>query len=110
MSDFASPDPQTVLRLFEQMTARDSWLSNLRPPGAAFSRVRIYSLGVVVRLMILQRLLARFTLSCAVQHLVGLQANLGEARKRISTATGGVLPGKTKIAHTSSNSSVRNDE
>jgi hypothetical protein len=77
MTDFASANPQKVSELFEQMTAGDSWLSSLGPPGAAFSRVRIYSLGVVIRLMILQRLLARFSLSCAVQHLARMQANVG---------------------------------
>lgn len=97
MTDSASPNPQKVLELFEQMTARDSWLSSLRPPGAAFSRVRIYSLGVVIRLMILQRLLARFSLSCAVQHLARMQANVGAGAKRISTAAGGYCRARQKL-------------
>ena len=97
MTDCASPNPQKVLELFEQMTARDSWLSRLRPPGAAFSRVRIYSLGIVIRLMILQRLLARFSLSCAVQHLARMQAKMGHGAKRISTAAGGYCRARQKL-------------
>jgi putative transposase len=97
MTEPLPPDPQKVLELFDQMTARDSWLSGLRPAGTAFSRIRIYSLGVVVRLMILQRLLARFTLSCAVQHWARTQANARAQSKRISTAAGGYCRARQKL-------------
>lgn len=64
------PNPQQVLELFEQIGGKESWLNGLRPAGSAFSRKRIYTLGVVIRLMILQRLMARFTLVRAVQCLL----------------------------------------
>jgi hypothetical protein len=97
MTHSVSPDPQKVLELFDQMAARDSWLSGLRPAGAAFSRIRIYSLGVVVRLMIVQRLLARFTLSCAVQHWARRQAHAGPQGQRISAAAGGYCRARQKL-------------
>jgi putative transposase len=69
MSVETSPNPREALELFEQLTARDSWVDSLRPAGKAFSRRRIYTLGVVIRLMIVQRLMSKFTLLHAVQGL-----------------------------------------
>ena len=81
MSVCASPNPEKALELFEQLTAKDSWLSSLRPAGRAFSRTRIYTLGVVIRLMIVQRLMTKFTLLHAVQCLAqqGARISLGAA-------------------------------
>lgn len=97
MTPSAFPNPQQVLELFDQMAARDSWLSSLRPPGAAFSRIRVYSLGVVVRLMILQRLLSKFTLSCAVQHWARVQIQAGCQPRRMSTAPGAYCRARHKL-------------
>lgn len=81
MGNDTSRNPQKALELFEQLTTKDSWLNSLRPAGKAFSRTRIYTLGVVIRLMILQRLMAKFTLTHAVQCLAqqGEQISLGAA-------------------------------
>lgn len=81
MSFCASPNPEKALELFEQLTAKDSWLSSLRPSGRAFSRTRIYTLGVVIRLMMVQRLMTKFTLMHAVQCLAqqGARISLGAA-------------------------------
>ena len=69
MSPSISPNPLEVLKVFQKMAAEDTWLRKLCPAGPAFSRRRIYTLGVVLQLMILQRLMAKFTLSSAVQYL-----------------------------------------
>lgn len=63
-----APHPNQVLELFEELSQEGGLRESLRPEGAAFSRQRAYSLGVVVRLMMLQRLLGSGTLSTAVQY------------------------------------------
>ncbi len=67
------PHPRLVLDLFERLSGDRRLWSALRPEGAAFSRQRIYTLGAVVRLMILQRLLPQGTLTQAVQQLLQSQ-------------------------------------
>jgi hypothetical protein len=70
------PHPRLVLDLFERLSGDNALWSSLRPKVAAFSRRRIYTLGVVVRLMILQRLLpGGGTLAQAVQQLMMGQAD-----------------------------------
>lgn len=98
METSTSPSAEKVLELFEQMAAKDSWLSKLRPAGAAFSRTRIYTLGVVIRLMILQRLMAKFTLARAVQCLAQ-QDNGGPAERdsRMSLGAAGYCRARQKV-------------
>jgi putative transposase len=94
----ASPHPQQVLELFQRLTVNSPWLETLRPDGPAFSRCRIYSLGVVIRLMILQRLLPRFTLSRTVQQLVHSRDLAGtEGGKRISLRPGAYCRARQKL-------------
>lgn len=62
-----SPEPRKVLKLFDDLVSKESFLAGLRPPGPAFCRTRIYTLAVVVRLMLLQRVFAELTLASAVQ-------------------------------------------
>jgi hypothetical protein len=97
MQTYTSPSAQKVLDLFEQMAAKDSWLSKLRPQGAAFSRTRIYTLGVVIRLMILQRLMAKFTLGRAVQCLA--QEDNGKAARdgQMSLGAAGYCRARQKV-------------
>ncbi len=89
MKSNTSPDPWKVLEFFQQLTLENPWLKALQPPGPAFSRGRIYTLGVVIRLMMVQRLLPNFSLSRAVQHLLQTQEAAGcGVGKRISPRAG----------------------
>ena len=110
MADSTSPNPEKVLELFEQMAARDSWLSSLRPAGAAFSRVRIYSLGVVIRLMIFAALVGPIQLKLHCAAFGALATERGRRKQAHFDSPGGLLPGATKTAHTGSDSSVRKNE
>ncbi len=93
-----SPDPQQALELFQQLTENSPWMRKLRPKGPAFSRTRIYTLSVVLRLMILQRLLANFTLGHAVQHLVHSRSSAeGGGGKRISLRAGAYCRARQKL-------------
>jgi hypothetical protein len=47
------PQPRLVLELFERLSENSDVWRSMRPKGPAFSRRRIYTLGVVVRLMML---------------------------------------------------------
>lgn len=62
------PHPRRVLELFERLSENSEVWQSMRPKGPAFSRRRIYTLDVVVRLMMLQRLVPGGTLSQALQH------------------------------------------
>jgi hypothetical protein len=80
------------------MAAKDSWLSRLRPPGAAFSRRRIFTLSVVIRLMILQRLMSKFTLARAVQCLAQQDhGSKAEEDRRISVGPAGYCRARQKV-------------
>jgi hypothetical protein len=61
------PQPRLVLELFERLSENSDVWRSMRPKGPAFSRRRIYTLGVVVRLMMLQWLVPGGTLSQALQ-------------------------------------------
>lgn len=90
------PHPRLVLELFERLSENSSLWSSLRPEGVAFSRRRIYTLGVVVRLMILQRLLPGGTLSEALQQW--LQSQTGSERKGyISPRAGAYCRARQKL-------------
>jgi hypothetical protein len=93
-----SPNPQQALDLLQQLTGDEGRLRGLRPEGPAFSRRRIYTLGVVLRLMILQHLLSNFSLRRAVQHLVYSRgsAAAGEQR-RISLRAGAYCRARQKL-------------
>jgi hypothetical protein len=80
------PHPDSVLKLFEELSADSGLWSKLRPEGTAFSRGRIYTLGVVVRLMMVQHLLPGGTLKEALQQW--LQSALGQRRSDISPNAG----------------------
>jgi hypothetical protein len=88
------PHPRLVLDLFERLSGDSALWRSLRPAGAAFSRRRIYTLGVVVRLMMLQRLLPGGTLSRAVQQLLQSQA---EPKKLISPRAGAYCRARHKL-------------
>lgn len=95
----ASPHPQQVLNLFQQIVADDPKLELLAPKGPAFSRRRIYSLRVVIWLMVLQRLLPKFTLGSAVQQLVRSRAShsfFGAARQ-VSLSAGAYCRARQKL-------------
>jgi hypothetical protein len=98
MNGNTSPNPQQALDLLQRLTVDDGWLRKLRPEGPAFSRCRIYTLGVVIQLMILQRLLSNFSLSRAVQYLVHSRdsAEAGDA-KRISLRAGAYCRARQKL-------------
>lgn len=66
--------------MFERICENHELWQSLRPAGPAFSRRRIFTLGVVVRLMMLQWLLPGGTLSEALQHW--LQSQPEAARKK----------------------------
>jgi hypothetical protein len=90
------PHPSLVLELFERLSENSGLWNSLRPKGPAFSRRRIYTLGVVVRLMILQRLLPGGTLSEAVQHWV--QGQVGSEREvLISPRAGAYCRARRKL-------------
>lgn len=90
------PHPRLVLDLFERLGSDSALWSSLRPEGAAFSRRRIYTLGVVVRLMMLQRLLAGGTLSEAVQQWLQSQTD-SEAKRVVSPRAGAYCRARQKL-------------
>src|SRR5882757_2716821 len=90
------PHPGLVLELFERLSENSSLWNSLRPKGPAFSRRRIYTLGVVVRLMMLQRLLPGGTLSEAVQQLLQGQAGF-EWKGFISARAGAYCRARQKL-------------
>jgi hypothetical protein len=90
MFEMKLPHPRLVLELFEQLNENSELWETLRPEGPAFSRQRIYTMGVVVRLMMLQRLLSGGTLSQALQYWLESRP-CGENSKTIS-------PGQERIA------------
>jgi uncharacterized protein YqcC (DUF446 family) len=74
------PPPSPLgLELFERLSKNSDFWDSLRPEGPAFSRRRVYTLDVVIRLMILQWVLPGGTLSEAIQHW--LQSQAGSAGK-----------------------------
>jgi putative transposase len=85
------------LELFQQLTLDSAWLRALRPAGPAFSRRRLDTLAVVVRLMIVQRLLPNFSLSRAVQHLVHTEGTGFGSSKPISPRAGGYCRARQKL-------------
>ena len=94
-----SPHPQQVLDLFQRIVGNDPKLGLLTHEGPAFSRRRIYSLSVVIWLMLLQRLLPKFTLGSAVQQLVHSRATHGffGAARRISLSAGAYCRARQKL-------------
>ncbi len=91
------PHPRLVLDLFERLSGDRRLWSALRPAGAAFSRQRIYTLGTVVRLMILQRLLPKGTLTQAVQQLLQSQREGQRELQRISARAGAYCRARQKL-------------
>ena len=92
------PHPRLVLDLFERLSGDRRLWSALRPEGAAFSRQRIYTLGAVVRLMILQRLLPQGTLTQAVQQLLQSQRESNRpAPHKISARAGAYCRARQKL-------------
>jgi hypothetical protein len=93
------PHPQQVLTLFQQIVADDPRLELLEHKGPAFSRRRIYSLPVVIWLMVLQRLLPKFTLGFAVQQLVHGRAGHGffGTARHVSLSPGAYCRARQKL-------------
>jgi hypothetical protein len=90
------PHPRLVLELFERLSENSDFWRSLRPKGPAFSRRRVYTLDVVIRLMILQWLLPGGTLSEAVQHW--LQSPAGSKGGRpISPRAGAYCRARLKL-------------
>jgi len=89
------PHPHLVLKLFEELSADSGLWHTLRPEGAAFSRRRIYTLGVVVRLMIVQHLLPGGTLNEALQHW--LQSELSQRQSGISPNAGAYCRARMRL-------------
>ena len=89
------PHPRLVLELFERLSGNSSLWNSLRPEGPAFSRRRIYSLGVVVRLMILQRVLPAGTLGEAVQYWLHSQG--ATPKRAISPRAGAYCRARQKL-------------
>lgn len=90
------PHPRLVLELFERLSENSDFWRSLKPRGPAFSRRRVYTLEVVVRLMILQWLLPGGTLSEAVQHW--LQSPAGsKGRRLISPRAGAYCRARLKL-------------
>ena len=93
-----SPDPWQAWAWFQEYCGDDAWLNELRPASEAFSRRRIYTLGVVVRLMMLQWLLPKLTLSEAVQQLVGSRKDSGsKSGKAISPRPAAYCKARQKL-------------
>ncbi|MGH9621276.1 MAG: IS4 family transposase [Bryobacteraceae bacterium] len=90
------PHPNQVLELFEELSQEGRLWESLRPEGSAFSRRRGYSLGAVVRLMILQRLLGSGTLSAAVQYWLQSRPQ-GKPQARLSPRTGAYSQARRKL-------------
>ncbi|HET8635290.1 MAG TPA: IS4 family transposase [Acidobacteriaceae bacterium] len=90
------PHPRCVLELLEKLGENSDLWSSLRPEGPAFSRRRIYTLGVVIRLMILQRLLAGGTLGEAIQHWLESQPE-SERKTPISPCAGAYCRARQKL-------------
>lgn len=90
------PHPKQILELFEELSQEGGLWESLRPEGSDFSRRRAYSLGVVVRLMIVQRLVGSGTLSAAVQYW--LQSRSKEkAQTTLSPRTGAYSQARRKL-------------
>jgi hypothetical protein len=75
-----SPHPRLVLQVFERLCGDKQFWEKLQPPGTVFCRHRIYTLAVVVRLMLVQRLLEGGSLSQAVQRFVQARVVLVQAQ------------------------------
>lgn len=98
MDKVLSPDPWQACAMFQELCAASSWLKALQPAGPAFSRCRIYTLGVVVRLMILQWLLPKLSLGQAVQQLAQSRSGSeGGSGKRISLRPAGYCKARQKL-------------
>jgi hypothetical protein len=93
------PHPRLVLELFERLSKNSDVRDSLRLEGPAFSRRRVYTLDVVIRLMILQWVLAGGTLSEAVQHW--LQAGWIYSKTAISPRAGAYCRARLKLPNTS---------
>jgi putative transposase len=93
----ASPNPQQVLDLFERITTGEqAWEQS--PAGKDFTRQRIYTLNVVIWLMMLQRLLPKFTLAHAVQHFaLRRDQQSGGSAKPISLRPGAYCRARKKL-------------
>src|ERR1700693_1061129 len=102
-----SPHPRLVLQVFERLCGNKQFWEKLQPPGTVFCRHRIYTLAVVVRLMLVQRLLEGGSLSQAVQRFVQGPGWSWSRPRRHLIAYGGLWPGSAKTAHTSSYPGVR---
>ena len=90
------PNPRLVLELFERLSEDSDLWDAMRPKGPAFSRRRIYTIGVVVRLMIVQRLLPGGTLRDALQHWV--QSRPASERSRpVSPRAGAYCRARLKL-------------
>ncbi len=90
------PHPRLVLELFERLSKGSEFWNSLRPEGPAFSRRRVYTLDVVIRLMLLQWLLPGGTLMEAIQHW--LQSRAGAERNRpISPRAGAYCRARLKL-------------
>jgi uncharacterized protein YqcC (DUF446 family) len=90
------PHPRMVLELFERLSKNSDFWNSLRPEGTAFSRRRVYTLDVVIRLMMLQWLLPGGTLTEAIQHW--LQSRNGsKQQKSISPRAGAYCRARLKL-------------
>jgi hypothetical protein len=92
-----SPHPRLVLQVFERLCGDKRFWEELQPAGAAFCRRRIYSLAVVVRLMMVQRLLQGGSLSQAVQQFVQGRGGLGPGPDAVSLGTGAYCRARQKL-------------
>lgn len=90
------PHPRLVLELLEQLSQESDIWNELRPEGRAFSRRRVYTLDVVIRLMLLQWLLPGGTLGEAIQHWLQSQAEAGQD-KFISPRPGAYCRARLKL-------------
>jgi hypothetical protein len=93
-------EPRKVLHVLDELTADRALLQALGSPGPAFCRTRIYTLAVVVRLMLLQRLFAEFTLAGAVQLFVRKGHQFGTApppEQRISPSASAYCRARKKL-------------
>jgi hypothetical protein len=84
------------LELFERLSKNSDFWNSLRPEGPAFSRRRVYTLDVVIRLMILQWLLPGGTLAEALQHWLQSRAG-GERLECISPRAGAYCRARLKL-------------
>ena len=92
----SSPDPQRALELFEKIASDGQPWCRKPSWGKDFTRRRIYTMNVVIWLMMLQRLLPKFTLAHAVQHLAR-QRDKSLKSQIISLRTGAYCRARQKL-------------